>query len=382
MRKLGRPLRWGLIGGGATSRIGPTHRYAARLDGKYALVAGALDVDAPRGRAFARDLFIQPERAYDSYEDLIAAERGRADPVDVVSVVTPNDSHFPISKALIEAGFAVICEKPLANTIEHARTLVEQVERRRGLLAVNYGYSGYPMVRQARAMITAGAIGKVQLVQAEFALGSVGSMSEDGTANWRTKPDIAGPSAVLGMIGTHAAHLASYVSGLKLLEVSADTQTFVPGRQLEDNAQILCRYENGARGSMWISYVAAGAWHGLRLRIFGETGGIEWVQEQPNELLVHRLGKERQILTRNGIGTPSEVSSASRVAPAHPEGFIEAVGNVYSDFADAVAAKLTGTPATYPYPDAMDGLLGVNFIDAVLESSRANGRWISAEPSV
>ena len=379
MTDLGRRLRLGFVGGGAGSGIGATHRYAARLDGKYEIVAGAFDIDPEKGRAFAAGLFLDPARVYDDVGHLIAAEKKRADPVDVVAVLTPNHTHYAISAALVDAGFDVICEKPLTTTMDDARAMLAKIDAAGTLMAINYGYSGYPMVRQAKAMIARGDFGRITLVQSEWAFGNQATMTEEVGGHWRTKPGLVGRAAVLNQIGTHAVHTASLVSGLALESLSADLSTFIEGRALEDNAQILLRFADGARGALWVSYVAAGAWHGFRFKVFGEKGGLEWVQEDPNHLLVHTLGGERRLLTRAGVGATKEALAASRIAPAHPEGFIEAIANLYGDFAEAVAARKLGRmPAIDTYPNQHDGALGVHFIDAAVESSARDGAWVDA----
>jgi predicted dehydrogenase len=378
MRQLGRRLRLGFVGGGEGSRIGATHRYAARLDGKYDIVAGAFDLDPVQGRKLAADLLIDPSRAYDNVEQLIEDEKGRADPVDVVVVLTPNQSHFAVAEALVESGFHVLCEKPMTTTMDDARILVSKVERAGTLLGVNYGYSGYPMIRQAKAMCERGDFGMISLIQIEWALGSPRTMSGEQGGQWRTDPSLVGGSMVLAQLGTHAIHTAKFITGLEIESLSADLATFVPNRQVDDNAQISMRFAHGARGALWTSYVAAGAWNGFKVKIFGDKGGFEWLQEDPNNLLVHELGGERKILTRSGVGATPESIEASRVAVAHPEGFIEAIANIYSDFAEAVAAHLLGKEPGIAFPNHVDGAESVYFIDAAVESSSDNGKWVNA----
>ena len=380
MEQLGRRLRLGYVGGGEGSVIGATHRFGARLDGRYDIVAGAFDIEPARGRDFARGLFLDPARVYDGYGDLIRAEKARPDPVDLVGVLTPNHSHFEIARALIDAGFNVLCEKPMTTSTRDAVELADLARARGVILAVMYGYSGYPMARQARGMVAAGEIGRVRLIECEFASGNPATMSETAGGHWRTTPGIAGPAAVLGMTGTHAVHMTTFVSGLALEALSADLQTFVPGRKLEDNAHLLLRFAGGARGCIWNSYTAAGQEHGLRIRVFGETGGLEWDQEDANRL-IHRVpGQGARVLTRGSGETLPEVRETLRVAIGHPEGFIEAFGNIYCDVADAITLKLTGAdPSQIAYPGIDDGVAGVLFVDAAVESHRRGGAWVRTD---
>lgn len=379
LRALGRRIRLGIVGGGAGSRIGAAHRYAARLDGKYDLVAGAFDIDPRRGRSFARDLMIEPERAYDNVHQLIERERQRADKIDVVAVVTPNDSHFEVANALVQAGFHTICEKPMTTTSADARALVQSVASNRTLMAVNYSYSGYPMVRQARAMCQDGHFGKPNLIQIEWAMGNRRSMLDHGAGQWRTDPARVGGSMVLAQIGTHAVHMAQYISGLEIEALSAEFSTFGPNREIDDNNQISMRFAGGARGALWTSYVAAGGWHGFRFRLFGDEGGFEWFQEEPNTLTVYRLDGDRRILTRAGYNAAPEALDASRVTAGQPEGFIGALANIYSDFAEAVAARHLGNPIDLDYPNEHDGANGVYFIDAAVASARTDGAWVKLQ---
>ena len=376
--RIGRRLRLGFVGGGEGSIIGGTHRFGARLDGRYDLVAGAFDIDPERGRRFAGELLVAPDRAYATYQDMIEGERGRPDRVDLVGILTPNHSHFEIASAFVEAGFDILCEKPLTTATEDALALAAKAGKSDSLVAVMYGYSGYPMIRQARAMVRAGAIGTVRAIESEFAFGNPVTMTEAPGGHWRTTPGISGPSAVLGMIGTHALHLGTFITGLTLEEISADLSSFVPGRQLEDNAHLMLRYSGGARGAMWLSYVAAGVEQGLSIRIFGEKGGLEWHQEDPNRLIHLLPGQARRIITRGSGENIPEVRDGMRVATGHPEGFIEAFATVYSDIADALTEKIAGgDPSTVAFPDIRAGIEGVRFVDAAVESHGLGGQWVS-----
>lgn len=375
VEQLGRRLRLGIVGGGEGSVIGSAHRLGARLDGRYDIVAGAFDIDPERGRWFARTLFVAPDRAYATYRDMIDGERARPDRVDLVSILTPNSTHFEITSAFVEAGFDVLCEKPLTTGTADAVTLARQVERRGTILAVMYGYAGYPMVRQARAMVASGEIGSIRLIESEFAPGNPATMRE--TAHWRTMPQVSGPSAVCCMLGTHALHLGTFITGLTAQEVAADLTTFVPGRKLDDNAHLMLRYSGGARGAMWLSYVAAGREQGLSIRIFGDRGGLEWHQEDPNRLIHLIPGRGRRIITRGSEENAPPIRESIRVAPGHPEGFIEAFATIYSDVADGLTARLTGgDPTAFGWPSVEDGVIGVLFTDAAVESSRQGGQWV------
>ncbi|RWL17937.1 MAG: Gfo/Idh/MocA family oxidoreductase [Mesorhizobium sp.] len=362
-----------LVGGGAGSVIGSSHRLAMRLTERFDLVAGAFDVDAARGREFARSLHISEDRIYGNVESLIAAERKRPDPVDLVCVLTPNHTHFGIAKPLVEAGFNVMCEKPLTTRSEDAVTLADLVARKGTLFAMMYGYTGYPMVRHARDLIRSGRIGRIRLIHSEFSLGTPSTLQEDPQGHWRTKPGLSGESAVIGMVGTHALHLSTFVTGLELKEVSADCRTYVEGRLLEDNANMLLRFSEGATGMMWNSYVAAGTENGLRVRIYGETGGLEWNHVRPNELDLLTPGKPRQILTLASREPVPGMQGVS-IAAVQPEGFVEAFANVYRDVADAIEARSRGDSCS-AFPDITDGALGVRFVSAAIRSSRDNARW-------
>ncbi len=365
-----RRLRIGIVGGGSGSAVGRTHRLALRLSERYDLVAGAFDIDPQRGRAYAEEHFVPADRIYANVDELIAKEKARQDPVDIVSVLTPNNTHFEIAKKLVSAGFNVLCEKPMTTRREDADELVRLVQKNNTVFGVMYGYSGYPMISQARAMVQAGEIGRVRVINSEFAFGLPVNMTEDPKGHWRTKKGISGESAVVGMIGTHALYLATHISGLALKEVSADFQSFVPGRDLEDNAHMMLRFSDGATGMMWNSYIAAGVTNGLRIRFFGDEGGLEWDHDLPNQLTFFRLGRPREVITQ-----ASRVSNASA-----PEGFVECFAAIYRGVADAIEARISGgAPVSRGHhPDVTDGASGVRFVLASVESARRNGAWVSA----
>lgn len=379
-----RPLRLGMIGGGQGAYIGNIHRLAARLDGKWTLVAGAFDVDPERGRTFAINEGLDPARSYGSYQELIAGETAREDRVDAVAICTPNFTHYPIAKALIEAGFDVICEKPLTATLEDAIAL-EKLSRESGrFVGVTYTYSGYPMVHEARARVAAGEIGEVRTVQVEYPLEWMATAIEqqgNAQAAWRTDPKRNGRGGSIGDIGTHAYHLAGFVTGLKLQSLTADLATFVAGRALDDNAHVMMRYEGGARGLLWSSQVALGNSNGVRLRVFGSTGSLQWFQEQPNELVYTPLNGRVQTIKRGADDLSEDARVRTRTPPGHPEGYLEAFANLYAGFAEAIRARKAGRePAAIGrnIPLAYDGLKGVAFVEAVVDSAESTDpRWIT-----
>lgn len=372
-----RPLRLGMVGGGQGAYIGNIHRIAARLDGSWQLVAGAFDVDPDRGRAFALAEGIDEARSYRSYQDLIEGEKSCEDRVDAVAICTPNFTHYPIAKALIEAGFDVICEKPLTATLEDAVAL-EALARESGrFVGVTYTYSGYPMVHEARVRIASGEIGKVRSVQVEYPLEWMATaIEQDGNAQaaWRTDPKKNGRGGSIGDIGTHAYHLAGFVAGLELDCLTADLATFVEGRALDDNAHVMMRYKGGARGLLWSSQVALGNSNGVRLRVFGETGSFQWFQEQPNELVFAPLGGRVQTIKRGADDVSEDARLRSRTPPGHPEGYLEAFANLYAGFAEAIRARQQGrapSPLGQNIPLAYDGLKGVAFVEAVVDSAES-----------
>ena len=378
-----RPLSLGMVGGGQGAYIGNIHRLASRLDGKWRLVAGAFDVDPERGREFAIGEGLDPARSYGTYQDLIAGETAREDKVDTVAICTPNFTHYPIAKALIDAGFDVICEKPLTATLEDAIAL-EKLARESGrFVGVTYTYSGYPMVHEARVRIARGEIGVVRTVQAEYPLEWMATAIENKgnvQAAWRTDPKKNGRGGSIGDIGTHAYHLAGFVTGLKLEALTADLATFVDGRALDDNAHVMMRYEGGARGLLWSSQVAVGNSNGVRLRVFGEKGSFQWFQEQPNELVFTPLDGRVQVIKRGADDLSADAKARIRTPPGHPEGYLEAFANLYAGFAEAIRARRDGRepdPIGQNVPLAYDGLKGVAFVEAVVDSHEANGQpWI------
>ena len=379
-----RPLRLGMVGGGRGAFIGGVHRLCARLDGQYELLAGALSSDPQRARESGADLGLAPERVYASFTDMAAAEARRPDGIEVVSIVTPNDSHHAIARAFLDRGIDVICDKPMTTTVEDALDLVQAVRRTGLIFGLTHNYTGYPMVRQAREMVVAGEVGALRVVQAEYVQDWLTTKLEDTgqkQAAWRVDPARAGAGGCLGDIGTHAYNLAGFVTGLEARELAADLSRFVPGRRLDDNVHILLRFDDGTRGMLWASQVAPGNENGLRLRIYGEKAGLEWSQEHPNQLRVAREGQPPQILSRGGSNLGPAAALATRIPAGHPEGYLEAFANLYHDLAEQIRArraKRAPDPGALLVPTVDDGARGVKFIAAAVESSARNGAWVDA----
>ena len=377
---LGRRLRLAVIGGGPGSFIGEMHRAAARLDDRYRIVAAALSSDPGRARAAARRIGVPAERAYGSGAELIDREAARADGADVVAVMTPNDTHREYCVAALERGFDVICDKPLANSLDDALAVVRAVRETGKVFALTHNYTGYPMVRQARAMVAAGQLGEIRLVQVEYVQGgnAAADAGSDGV-RWRFDPARSGPSLILGDIGTHAHHLVCYVAGVELQAVTADVGAIVPGRQIHDYAGVLLRFAGGARGCLWATQAAAGVESSLGFRISGALGTVEWHQDRANELRFLPLAGPAQVRTRNGPGTLPLSARGSRVGKGHPEGFHEGFANIYADAAEAIAARRSGRtpdPLALHFPTVEDGARGLRFVEAALASSAAGGGWV------
>ncbi len=378
---LGRRLRLAVIGGGPGSFIGAMHRTAARLDDRYELVAGVLSSDPDRSRAAATALGVPTDRAYADASDLFAAESARSDGADVVAIMTPNDSHHEYVLAALAHGFDVICDKPITNTLDEAREVVAAAEKTGLVVCLTHNYTGYPMVRQARAMVGDGQLGVIRLVQVEYVQGGKASEDDpdpDGELPWRYDPVRGGPSLVMGDIGTHAHNLVRFVTGLEVTEVAAEVGHVVPERLVDDYAGALLRFDNGARGSFWVTQAAAGVENCLRLRVSGTEGTLEWMQEVPTQLAFKPLDAPAQIRTPNGPGTLPLSARASRIVAGHPEGFHEGFANVYSDAAEAIAARRSGVdpdPLALHFPNALDGLRGVEFVHAAIASSASGAAW-------
>ena len=373
-------LAWGLIGGGEDSQIGRAHRIAAGMDGAFAFAAGALDVDPARGRAFALSLGVTEDRAYGTWRDMLDRESKRPDRLDLVTVATPNQTHFEITKAFLAAGFNVLCEKPMTTTVAEAEEIVAVARDSGCVCAVNYGYSGYPLVRQMRAMATGGELGRVRLVVAEFAHGfhADAGDADNPRIRWRYDPDQAGVSSVLADAGSHALHMACFVTGQQVTRLSADFASCVEGRALEDDAQIAFRMSGGTVGRLWTSAVALGRMHGLTLQVFGETGGLSWAQEQPNQLLWTPLNEATRVLERGSPDLSPAAQRASRLVVGHPEGMLGAFGNIYGDLAEVIQAHKDGgaaSPEALHVPSAADGRHSIATIHAAAASAEAGGAW-------
>lgn len=379
-RSAERRIRLGMVGGGAGAFIGAVHRIAARLDDRYALVAGAFSSDPERAKSSAVELGIAPERAYARFADMFAAEAERSDGIEAVAIVTPNHMHFPVARLALESGLHVICDKPLTTNLADALTLRDLAQSTGLIFCVTHNYTGYPLVRQARAMIAEGAIGAVRNVQVEYAQGWLAEpLEETGQkqAAWRTDPARSGPGGCIGDIGTHALNLASFVTGLAPRRVLADLQTVVAGRRLDDNVQILLRFEGGASGSLWASQIAIGNENALRLRVYGATGALEWEQENPNVLRHAALGEPARLLTRGGAGAHPAAARVTRIPGGHPEGYLEAFATIYSEAAAAIRVHREGTSPNpgVLYPGIEDGVVGIRFIEAAVVSSAGGNVW-------
>jgi predicted dehydrogenase len=374
-------MNWGLIGGGEGSQIGGTHRIAAGLDGAFRLAAGALDVDAARARDYAIRLGIPSDRAYGDWREMLAGEKSRADRVSLVTVATPNNSHFEITRAFLLAGFDVLCEKPLTTTVQEAEEIVRIARVSGRICAVNYGYSGYALVRHARAMVARGDLGAIRVVVAEFAHGHHANAADadNPRVRWRYDPQLAGVSSIVADCGIHALHMACFISGQKISSVSADFASTVPGRELEDDALVAFRMSGGAVGRLWTSAVAVGRMHGLNVQVFGEKGGLRWHQEQPNQLFWTPVGGRTSIIERGVAGLSADADRASRVTVGHAEGFFGAFGNIYADLAEQLRAKHEGRkadPLALACPSAEDGLRSVATVQAAVASAKARGAWV------
>ncbi|GAB1580336.1 Gfo/Idh/MocA family protein [Phyllobacterium phragmitis] len=373
-------IRLGMVGGGQGAFIGAVHRIASRIDDQYELVAGALSSDPQRARASALELGIAPDRAYGSFEEMAKAEAARPDGIEAVAIVTPNHMHAPAAKAFLEAGIHVICDKPLTLNVEEAKELVDLVDKTGKIFAVTHNYTGYPMIRQARAMVEKGELGEIRLVQAEYPQDWLTERAESTgskQAEWRTDPKRSGAGGCIGDIGTHAYNLACFVTGLELHELLAQLTTFVEGRQLDDDVQILMRFKGGARGMLWASQVAVGKENGLKLRVYGTKGGLEWTQADPNYLWFTRFGEPKQLLTRGGAGAWPQAARVTRVPAGHPEGYLEGFANIYAEAARAIQAARKGEKPDDDviFPTVRDGLAGMQFIEAAVASSRAGNQW-------
>jgi predicted dehydrogenase len=373
-------LRLGMVGGGRDAFIGGVHRIAARIDDQFDLVAGCFSASPEKAMASAADLGIAPERAYASFGEMAVREARRKDGIDAVAIVTPNHMHAPVAMQFLKRGIHVICDKPLTATLPEAKKLAKAAKESGVVFVLTHNYTGYPMVRQAREMIAAGELGEIRLVQAEYVqdwLTEPIEQSGQKQAGWRTDPAQSGAGGSTGDIGTHAYNLASFVTGLTLDSLSADLQSFVPGRRVDDNGHVLLRFQGGARGMLWCSQVAPGNENGLRLRVYGTKAGLSWAQEDPNYLWFTPLGEPKRLITRGGAGSGAAAGRVSRIPPGHPEGYLEGFATIYSEAAAAIRAAKAGVPCdpAVVYPGADDGVAGVAFVDACVRSSRKDAAW-------
>lgn len=377
-------IKMGMIGGGKGAFIGNVHRMAAALDGKIELVAGAFSSHAETSRETGKELDLKPDRVYSSFQEMIEKEKvlPSEDRIDFISIVTPNHLHFEPVKLALENGFHVMCEKPLAFNVSEAETMNKLQEETGKLLALTHNYTGYPMVKEARSIVQSGKLGKLRKIIAEYPQGWLSDRIEkegQKQANWRTDPKLAGASCCVGDIGTHAENLAEYITGLKITEVAADVSNFVDGRLLDDDANILVRMEKGVKGVIIASQIANGEENELRIRIYGEKGGIEWLQSDPNTLIYKSNSGPRQILRPGGYPWLSDAANKhSRLPGGHPEGFIESMANLYRNLAHAIQAEKSGQQADsdLDFPTVADGLRGMKFIEAVIQSGRENAGWV------
>ncbi|PLL11369.1 oxidoreductase [Tabrizicola sp. TH137] len=374
-------IRLGMVGGGRDAFIGAVHRIAARIDDQYELVAGCFSSNAEKSAASGADLGVDPRRTYASFAEMAAREARRKDGIEAVAIVTPNHMHAPVAMQFLRRGIHVICDKPLTATLPEAKRLAKAAEASGVVFALTHNYTGYPMIRQAAAMVRKGDLGEIRVVQVEYAqdwLAEPIEQTGQKQADWRTDPARTGAGGSTGDIGTHAFNLAGFVTGLELESLAADLQSFVPGRRVDDNGHVMLRYKGGARGMLWCSQVASGCENGLRLRVYGTKAGIEWAQEDPNYLWVGPLNQPKYRITRGGAGSGPEAGRVTRVPPGHPEGYLEGFANIYAEAARAILARREGgavDPAV-TFPGLKEGLEGVAFVDACVRSSKRNGAWV------
>ncbi len=379
-RKGGR-IRLGMVGGGEGAFIGAVHRIASRIDDEYELVAGALSSTPDKARRSGEALGLAADRIYDDYDSMAKAEGKRPDGIEAVAIVTPNHMHAGPTYAFLNAGIHVICDKPLTVSLSEAKKMKAAVEKSGRIFALTHNYTGYPLVRRMREMVRAGELGEIRLVQVEYPQDWLTGPTEttgNKQAEWRVDPKRSGAGGALGDIGTHAYNLADYVTGLDLAELSADLTSFGAGRELDDNVQIMLRYANGARGSLWASQVAPGNENGLMLRVYGTKGGVHWRQDNPNYMYWTLYEKPTRIITRGGPESGEAAGRMTRVPPGHPEGYLEGFGNIYSEVAAAIKAARRGKkpPKAVHFPTIDDGVKGLAFVEAAVKSSKANGKWV------
>ena len=379
-------IKLGMVGGGQGAFIGAVHRIASRIDDRYELVAGAFSSNPEKSIASGEELGISSNRNYKDYLEMASKESQREDKIDAVAIVTPNHMHHPISMAFIERGFHIICDKPLAMNSKECEELVQASTAQDIIFALTHNYTGYPMIRNAKEMCHQGELGSIRLIQAEYAqdwltedLENKIDSGGNKQAAWRTDPAQSGGGGCIGDIGTHAFNLIRFITGLQPQQISAELTSFVPGRKLDDNAQISIRFNGGAKGTIWSSQVAPGNENHLQVRIYGEKGGLEWCQEDPNYLYFTKFGSPKQKITRGGAGSLAAANDVTRIPPGHPEGYLEGFANIYTDVANALTDKINNDydPANYCFPTVVDGLEGVKFIERSIASSSSDSSWVS-----
>lgn len=379
-----RKIRMGMVGGGRGAFIGSVHRIAAAIDGHIELVCGAFSADPEKSRLSGEDLYLPADRVYGSYQEMIEKEKALPEGVrmDFIAIVTPNHVHYGPAKMALENGFHVVCDKPISFNMEEALELEALVKKTGLLFALTHNYTGYPMVKHARWMIKNGDLGKIRKIVVEYPQGWLSTKEEDNNykqAIWRTDPKQSGIAGAMGDIGTHAENLAEYITGLKITELCADISIFVPGRQLDDDGNVLLRFENGAKGVLHASQISAGEENALNIRVYGEKGGLEWHQMEPNTLTVKWLDQPKQVLRPKMSPLAPDANANMRVPAGHPEGYLEAFANIYRNFAMCVQARLAGLepdPVYTDYPTVSDGVRGMHFIDKVIESGQSDQKWI------
>ena len=372
-------IRLGMVGGGKDAFIGAVHRIASRIDDHFELVAGALSSTPEKSRASGEALSIP--RVYDDFKAMAIREARLKNGIEAVSIVTPNHLHYAVAREFLKRGIHVICDKPLTSNLPDAKKLVKAAEASGAIFVLTHNYTGYPMVRQARQMVTNGDIGKIRVVQVEYPQDWLSVEQDFKQAEWRTDPARSGAGGSTGDIGTHAFNLACFITGLEVESLAADIQAFVPGRLVDDNAHVMLRFHGGARGMLWSSQVAPGNENALRIRVYGETGGLEWAQEDPNYLWHTPFSEPKRLITRNGAGSDDASSRISRIPPGHPEGYLEGFANIYSEAAAAIIASRRGKKPleSVIYPTVYDGLKGVQFVSACVTSSKRNASWVRLE---
>ncbi|MEI6121176.1 MAG: Gfo/Idh/MocA family oxidoreductase [Opitutae bacterium] len=384
MSSLNRKIRMGMVGGGRGAFIGAVHRMAAALDGQIELVAGSFSADPEKSRLSGQDLYLNPKRVYGSYQEMASAEAKLpvGERIDFVSIVARNDMHYPVAKAFLEAGIHVVCEKPLAYSLAEAKKLLALTKKKKLIFALTHNYTGYPMVKEARAMVAAGKLGKINKIVVEYPQGyaspSLQAAKPSKISNWRMNPNVSGISNCIGDIGTHAQNLAQYITGLEVKEVAAELTAFIPGHTLDDDGNMLVRYKNGARGVLYASQISTGEENNLNIRVYGSLASLEWHQEDPNELMVKFVDAPRQVWRRGNSYNGPQAKKYTRTPFGHPEGFIEAFGNIYCAVVEAITDRLLNRKAPkegYDFPTIDNGVTGMAFVEAAVKSSKANARW-------